>query len=248
MSGRESTRRGSGEPEVDLGPLRKIHEIASKVLKLGKRWLSAQFAALPGDLAAKAPFDKTGLLLSTFMEANAEGLFGLRARYLTSEGIRALITSNRPLSDAIDYLEYASLAIFNANFDVSVVETAMAAIKTLEVARNIFGEVLDDLEAEENPTLIPVWGRAAKQLWYGEILCREYRKVAVAQFEILDLFQNREWPKTVPSPWRDEKKLRDTIGHMNEAHSSDSPIRFEIFNMKPSWFRYRPRSGPDQLR
>jgi hypothetical protein len=192
---------------------------------------------------------QASLLLRTFLDANRDGLFGFRSKYLTSESIVDLIKSNRPLSDAVSYLEYASGAIPIANDNRLAVEQAAVAIKVLEVARDIFGEVLDDLEAEENPTLIPVWHREDKKLWYGEILCREYQRVAAAQFEVLDLFQGREWPKTVPSPWRnEEKKLRDTIGHMNEAHLPESPIRFEVFNMKPSWYRLRPRSGPDQLR
>ena len=59
---------------------------------------------------------------------------------------------------------------------------------------------------------------------------------------LLDLFQARKWPRAVPSPWRDEKKLRDTVGHLNDNHSQESLIRFEVFNMKPAWFRFRPRS------
>jgi hypothetical protein len=136
---------------------------------------------------------------------------------------------------------------WHANLDGST-EGVVAAVKNLEVARDIFGQVLDDLEAEEKPSPIPAWNREDRQLRYGEILCREYRREAPEQFEILDLFQGRGWTKTVPNPWRDEAKLRDTVRHMNADLSEESPIRFEVFNMKPSWFRYRPRSGPDQLR
>jgi hypothetical protein len=159
-----------------------------------------------------------------------------------------LIASNRPLRDAINYLEYAVTAIWKVQIPGSVVGEIASAIKALEVARDIFGEVLDDLESEENPTLIPLWDRQAKQLRYGEILCREFRRVAPEQFQILDMFQLREWPPTIASPWNDDKKLRDTVKHLDDGRFPESPIRFEVRNMKPSWFRYRPRSGPDQLR
>jgi hypothetical protein len=194
------------------------------------------------------PIETASWLLDTFQDANKRELSRFRKRYLSSESFKHLIASNQPLNDAIKYLEYAISTIGRIDPPGHNEPQGIVAIKALEVARNIFGEVLDDLEAEENPTLIPVWDRDAKQLWYGEILCREYRRVADAQFEILDRFQVRDWPKTVPSPWRDDKKLRDTISHMNEYHLSESPIRFEVSNMKPSWFRFRPRSGPDQLR
>jgi hypothetical protein len=117
-------------------------------------------------------------------------------------------------------------------------------IKDLGTACEILGEVIDDLESDENPTLRPQWDRDDKKLWYGETVCREYSKVASAQFEILDAFQTRDWPPTVPSPWRDEKKLRDTIGHIRGELVQNSPIRFEVRNMKPAWFRFRPRSLP----
>jgi hypothetical protein len=237
MSGLQSDKPENGKPEIDLGPLRKIYEIASRVLKLGRRWHSAQFSAGPLTRAGEPWSDTATWLLATFLDANHEDLFGFRATHLASSDVKGLIDSNRPLSDAVRYLEYASIKIREvASRRPTAVEDMAVAIKALEVARDIFGEVLDDLEEEENPILIPVWDREAKQLWYGEILCREYRKVAGAQFQILDLFQAREWLKTVPSPWRDEKKLRDTVGHMNDGHSEESPIRFEVFNMKPSWF------------
>ena len=118
-------------------------------------------------------------------------------------------------------------------------------IKALKVARKILGEVLDDLEAEENRNLRPEWDREAKQLWYGKTLCRDYgKKAAPAQFEILDAFQVRDWEPTVPSPWRDEKKLADTVRNLTKELEADSPIRFEVRNRRPHWFKRRPRSGP----
>jgi hypothetical protein len=235
------------EPEVNLEPLRKVYGIATRVVKLGRRWRAARFPATSGLPTQRPRFDNTSWLLSTFLDANQE-LSGFRKKFLSSTAMVGLIDSDRPLADAIRYLEYASDRVGGDDPSGTTDEEVAAAFGEFEVARNILGEVLDDLEAEEVPILTPSWEREAKQLWYGEILCREYRRVAPEQFEILDRFQVREWPKTVESPWRDEKKLRDTVGHMNDAHLPDSRIRFEVFNMKPSWFRHRPRSGPDQLR
>jgi hypothetical protein len=94
-----------------------------------------------------------------------------------------------------------------------------------------------DLEAEEDTEIRPVWDREARQLRYGEILCREYRREAPAQFQILDLFQAKEWPHTVPSPWGDEKKMGDTVRNLNHDLTDKSPVRFKVSNGKPAWSR-----------
>jgi hypothetical protein len=188
-------------------------------------------------------------MLATFMDTFREKLFGFQQTYLASESIRNLISENHPLSDAVTYLNYATTEIFSVQTNPTlVVSQVVARIKTLEIARDILGEVLDDLEAEENVTLRPVWDREAKQLWYGDVLCREYRRVASEQFQILDMFQQREWPQTIPSPFRTEKQLRDTVRNLDVGRLPESPIRFEVFNMRPRWFPFRPRSGPNQLR
>ena len=227
------------ETQVDFGPIQETYNAATKVIKLGRRWLSTR--PDPDTFAGNVHLDKASYLFTTFADTFREELFGFRNRYLSSRSMQTLISNNPPLSTALQYLEDVCGRVFQAVYCPPCGEV-VAKLEELETAWNILGEVLDDLEAQENPTLQPVWDRGAKQLWYGEILCREYRKTAPEQFQILDLFQVREWPRTVPSPWRDEKKMRDTVGHLNDNHTNESLIRFEVFNMRPAWLRFRPRS------
>jgi hypothetical protein len=104
---KESTGAGSEGPEVDLEPLRKVYGIATRVLKLGRRWRAARFPATSGSLTPRPRFDHTSWLFITFLDANKD-LSGFRERYLSSPSMTGLIRSDRPLSDAIRYLEYAS--------------------------------------------------------------------------------------------------------------------------------------------
>ena len=223
------------ESQVDLEPIRKTYNAAIKVLKLGMRWLKTRpFAVVDPDSNANS-------LFYTYMDTCRSELVGYMTTYGYSGEMAGFISRTRPLFDALNYLDQTIQGITVVGTEGPLV-TSPVFIDRLGVACEILGEVLDDLESEENPMLRPEWDREAKQLWYGETVCREYRKTAPEQFQILDLFQAREWPRAVPSPWRDEKKLRDTVGHLNDNHSQESLIRFEVFNMKPAWFRFRPRS------
>jgi hypothetical protein len=182
-----------------------------------------------------------GFMHETFRQTFMNELWTYKS--LFTDNTRHLIQTNRPLADALQFLDLAMSRIHSECFRHGVgAERVGFFVNGLNDAREILGEVIDDLEAEENPTLRPEWNREAKQLWYGEIVCREYRKTAPEQLQILDEFQAREWPRTVPSPWNDEKKLRDTVLHLNDNHTERSLIRFEVFNMKPAWFRFRSRS------
>jgi hypothetical protein len=228
-----------GEPKrertgVELDLLRETYESATAVVKLGRRWLKAK----PGPVGSP---EGLSFMYDTFKHNFIERLFGFWNRY--PESLGRLIQGNRPLADALQFLEIATRRIHTECVFKSglVAERFAYFLDGLDDAREIMGEVLDDLEAEENPTLRPMWERDAKKLWYGDILCREYARVAPDQFQILDEFQIREWPRAVPSPCRTMKKLKDTIAHMNESHTRESPIRFEVFNLKPAWLLV-PRS------
>jgi hypothetical protein len=227
--------------EVDLEPIRNLYDVATNVLKLGRRWLLTEPAKDIDPLLSA----QGSPLFHTFMEVFQKELFGRSQASFFPESLKPFISANRPLSDALDFMTQVSGEIFQAVYPgvVDRVGQVAQAVERLANARTILGEVLDDLESQESPTIRPSWNREAKQLRYGETLCREYGRVAPEQFEILDAFELREWPPTVQTPWRDEKKLRDTINHLNAKLLTDSPIRFEVRNMRPSWFRFRPRSG-----
>jgi hypothetical protein len=237
------------EPQADLKPIIKIYDAATKVLKLGERWLLTE----PEGWLVPSEFDldPASEMFFTFRDTFKDELLDYR-RFLMTEDMQRLTSRCRPLSSVLKYLDCVCREIHTNAFDppmgVPSVGVIKTNIETLGIARSILGEVLDDLESEENPTIRPLWDREAKQLWYGEVLCREYRKEAPEQFQILGLFQAREWTRTVPSPWRDEKKMRDTVLHLNDKHTPESLVRFEVFNRKPAWFRFRPRSESRQLR
>jgi hypothetical protein len=231
------------EPEVDLEPIRKIYDIVTKVLKLGQLWLLTE----PSPEWTREDLCKStssSCFYRTFFAAFTEELHGFRLKYITSEDLNTLIRDRRPLWDAFIFLDDVNMSIYDCGRSTTV-GTMRTGIRKLEIAREILGRVLDDLEADENPAIRPEWDREAKRLWYGKILCRDYSiKAAPVQFEILDAFQVRDWPPTVPKPWHDEKKLADTIRNLTKELESNSPIRFEVRYGKPAWFRFRPRSSP----
>jgi hypothetical protein len=232
------------ETDVDLEPIRKVYNAATNVLKLGKRWLKPQ--TMMDGWVGKHPFDCAISMYTTFYSTFASELLPFHTCYLMSESTQKLISTNQPLFDAFDFLLHTTNEIVTAN--MSSIGTMAAGIKKLEIARDILGEVLDDLEADETPTVRPVWDREPKQLLYGKVLCRQFDREAGAKFEILDAFETRGWPPSAPSPWRNEKKLRDTVRNLTKELADESPIRFEVRNMKPAWFRFRHRSGSHQLR
>lgn len=180
-------------------------------------------------------------MFHTYMDAFDRELAGYKTLYDFQGEMAGFISRSRPLFDALDYLDATIYGIRLAAAGNPKVETAANGTKRLGTACEILGEVLDDLEAEENSDLLPEWDKGAKQLWYGEILCREYSRVAPTQFQILDSFHVREWPRSVPTPCRSEMQLRDAIDDLNGGLMPGSPIKFEVFNMRPAWFRFRPR-------
>jgi hypothetical protein len=244
MSRRQSNKREADreEPEIDLEPIRRVYAAAIKVLKFGTRWLLTEpspdaIAGEPSPGQDNGPF-----MYVTFMDAFRGQLFGFRAKYLLSKITNTIIYTDRALLDAVQYLESACVGIFKS--EGMTVKAVATRIKALEIACEILGEVLDDIESDENPTLRPEWDRESRQLRFGQVICREFTRIAPIQFQILDNFQKREWTRSVPSPCNGEKQLRDSVDDLDKGLVRESPIRFEVWNRKPAWFRSRPRSAP----
>jgi hypothetical protein len=185
-------------------------------------------------------------MFDTFSETFRSALDGFQQQY--DVDIEKLRTKQQPLADALRFLAETNVEVHQCVSTLPDPGNMAWAVRRLEIARELLGEVLDDLEEEGNPSIQPVWDRKERQLWVGEILCREYRRDAPNQFRILDSFQDRRWPPSFQSPWNDEKRLRDTIDDLNGGLFAASPIGFEVRNMKPAWFRFRPRSDTSQLR
>jgi hypothetical protein len=152
MSKRQSSKREPNrqEPEVDLEPIRKVYDVVTDVLKLGRRWLKSR--PLPGAVIGH-PTGFNGMpMLSTFMHAVSTQLFPFRAMYLQSDPIQTFISKMRPLSDAIEYLELAIAGVYGGYSNALLPVAEMSAwIDKLENARDILGDELDNLEADETP-------------------------------------------------------------------------------------------------
>ncbi|MGO9923906.1 MAG: hypothetical protein ACLQIB_55565 [Isosphaeraceae bacterium] len=73
----------------------------------------------------------------------------------------------------------------------------------------------------------PRWDTAARQLSYGDIICRDFRKRnAPKQIQIIEAFEAAKWKKPIPAPCHD-KALRDNIRSLNLGLDPASPIVFE---------------------
>jgi hypothetical protein len=104
-------------------------------------------------------------------------------------------------------------------------------------------EMIRDLEANgialppEAMEIRPHWDQAGLRLSYGAIQCRKYSRYnALNQFKILNAFQGAGWPRSVDSPFDDQRTLRETIDDLNERLDKASPIRFRVEVRRPAWY------------
>jgi hypothetical protein len=95
-----------------------------------------------------------------------------------------------------------------------------------------------DRDNREPWSLKPRWDRDSRELWYGETLCRKYsRENASNQFLLLDTFQASSWHRSVDSPFKLVRTLRETKDDLNGGlKETGSPIRFKVEEKKPTWF------------
>jgi hypothetical protein len=69
----------------------------------------------------------------------------------------------------------------------------------------------------------PRWEK--RKLWFGETLCKWYKRRAHQQEKILDAFEEEDWPRRIDDPL-DKGKLAETIKSLQEALRG-KPITFE---------------------
>jgi hypothetical protein len=99
-------------------------------------------------------------------------------------------------------------------------------------------EVLQDLRENEipipkelegvkpPPPIVPRWDSVARQLWYRDIVCRDFDvRDAPAQIRIVETFHKAAWKETIPAPFFGNQ-LRDNIRNLNKSMTPDSPINF----------------------
>lgn len=83
--------------------------------------------------------------------------------------------------------------------------------------------------------LKPRWDRDDRQLFLGETVVKRFRRVALAQFAILDAFQEAGWPTEGPNPLQADaygearERLHDALKKLNRGQAPDGPqIRFPV--------------------
>jgi hypothetical protein len=89
---------------------------------------------------------------------------------------------------------------------------------------------------EEPSNIRPRWDRESRRLWFGETLCRAYRRRAKNQFELLEAFAQAGWVVSILNPFPgNEELLRQTIKDFNGQLEAGSPIRLGIDNTRAIW-------------
>jgi hypothetical protein len=73
----------------------------------------------------------------------------------------------------------------------------------------------------------PRWAKAKRQLWYGSILCVQYKRPAPLQHLLLDAFQEMGWPECIDDPLPRGKRAQ-TIGDLQRLlRRNNSPLIIE---------------------
>jgi hypothetical protein len=93
-------------------------------------------------------------MFSTLEDTFTERLLNFRDLYLSDKSVQNLISKNRFLSDALEYLDSRVEEISRFQSWTGFLWRGASRLAMFESARDFLGEVLDDLEAEEDPTQI----------------------------------------------------------------------------------------------
>jgi hypothetical protein len=87
------------------------------------------------------------------------------------------------------------------------------------------------------PPSKPHWDERCRQLSYGGVVCKKYKKSAPDQHQILKEFEARGWPSRIENPLAPREKLRDTLKDLQRS-VHDSPLVFKRDGEEIIW---RPR-------
>jgi len=225
-----------------LDALKTLSDDSARVLRLAKRWLRCLDSGTDLSQSNKRMY-------FTFYGELADRLFAFRNKWWVSpEAFEEADRKTVGLKDAVDYFEEAVFDLMkyvdmHTLKSYQLVEIFTPTIKKFGKAVGLLGELIDHMEAEERPDERPIWDQETRRLFFGGTPLREFSGRAKAQMEILAAFQRRGWPRSVPNPTRwSQKKLSDTLEHLNAGLPEGSPIRFEIRNRRPTWFSPARRS------
>jgi hypothetical protein len=75
------------------------------------------------------------------------------------------------------------------------------------------------------PSPRPRWDGNLRKLYLGDRLLKRFRRPAENQERLLDAFQTEKWADTIPDPFRDARKLNETVRALNNSLPVGS-IRF----------------------
>jgi hypothetical protein len=118
------------------------------------------------------------------------------------------------------------------------------ALRQLEAAVALLGNAMRTApgpaaQPAEPPR--PRWVKKDRQLWYGDVLCLQYKRPARYQHLILDAFEEEGWPDRIDNPLPGGKAA-DTIGDLQDGlRKLQSPIVIER-DGRGTGFVWRPRA------
>jgi hypothetical protein len=94
----------------------------------------------------------------------------------------------------------------------------------------------------------PVWDREGRTLMYKGQVCKKFGRHAPRQFQLLDEFQARDWPRQLPHNPFDQGKISNdemlvqAIKDINKTLKDRSPLGFRYRGRRARWF-VRESSG-----
>jgi hypothetical protein len=83
----------------------------------------------------------------------------------------------------------------------------------------------------------PRWDARSRKLWFGEVLCKHYKKPAPKQEPLLDAFEAQGWwPPHVAVAGFGAMELEQAVKNLNRG-LNNSPIRFSIDREEVNWHK-----------
>jgi hypothetical protein len=74
--------------------------------------------------------------------------------------------------------------------------------------------------------IMPRWDEEKRELPYGDKLCKRYdANPAKNQIDVIEAFQAANWPRTIPDPFRNSRRLNMTIASLNRSMATGT-IKF----------------------
>jgi hypothetical protein len=225
---------------VDLAPtVSRAYDIAERVLCL----LNPQFAVGAPQLSG----GPLGLILSALGKA----LDDLRTVIRVDLGCLS-----QPDADYVSFLNLSD-ATNVALYQLRAAEKAVTtwyyaarwqrhqpvppdALRQFEAAVALLGNAVRTAPEPVKPPH-PRWVKKDRQLWYGDILCVQYRRHACHQHLILAAFEEQAWPAHIDDPLPPGKAAATIADLQERLRKMQSPIVIER-DGRGTGFVWRPRS------